>query len=244
MKSCLHLLRIPQPSACIAPVPVAATHTESLWFAIRQPGGAVLMALALACVLTDAAVLALLLGGDYFQLFHTSTGAIITSGWQIWDLPKLFIWLGLVAWVLTLVLLALRLGFRRRPALRRVGRWMWVLGLLALLCAPRWMDPRIDYHLGPGRSLRLSLGGPFLPLINYSQESEVQSPAVFALGAPSGFVCTSSRRFKFLGLEVVTGFYPTLDQTNGLRLMQEHCRAQPTSKPENDSVNFWATPHS
>lgn len=208
-------------------------HVESFADAIRQPGAAVFAALALASVLTDTAVVAMLWGGDFVELGYSSVGDLGVAGWRLWELPRLLLWLGLVAWCLTLALLGLRVLTRRRIALARASRWALALGLAAVLLAPPWVDAVAVHYSGPGQSLRLALGTRLFPLLSYTGESAVEAPLPASPEESPDFLCTNSRRFKFFSLQVSTSFYPTLDETHGLRLMQERCEPLPMQgKPD------------
>lgn len=212
---------------------MAETSAESLADAFRQPGAAVFAALALANILTDTAVVAMWWGGRFVELAYASVGDLGVAGWRLWALPRLLLWMGMVAWCLTLALLALRVIRRSQIALARAGRWALVLGLAAVLLTPPWVDAVAEHYSGPGQSLRFALGTRLFPLLAYTGENAVEAPLSASSEESPDFLCTNSRRFKFFSLQVSTSFYPTLDETHGLQLMQERCEPLPMQgKPD------------
>lgn len=206
---------------------MAEKPAESLADAIRQPGAAVLVALALANILTDAGVVAMLWGGRFVELAYASVGDLGVAGWRLWALPRLLLWLGMAAWCLTLALFALRVIRRRKIALARAGRWALVLGLAAVLLTPPWVDAVAEHYSGPGQSLRFALGTRLFPLFAYTGKTASEAAPTASPEESPDFLCTNSRRFKFFSLQVSTSFYPTLDETHGLQLMQERCEPLP-----------------
>lgn len=195
----------------------------------RQPGAAVLAALAMACLLTDGAGLMLLLGGDLIDLGYQHMGDLGTAGWRIWSAPKvLFLWAG-VAWALFFAVLIGRVAQRRLLSLRRACFWGVGLCLVSLLVAPQWMDPRVDHYAVRGDVTTLMWGYPLFPLIAYRTKTERESSPSTADGSDGAYLCTRSRRWKLLSIELSTEFYPSLDEKNQQHLLDTRCERLPGS---------------
>lgn len=215
----------------------ANTATQNLPFmpsATREPGAAVLITLAVACLLVDAMGVLALLGMDILRIGYRHRGDLGTAGWEIWGLPKLLLWLGLIAWALWLVLLVVRVVRRRKPALARTGRWAIGLALAALMLAPGWSDLQIRHYDGPSQSWILMLGNNPLPLLGYTTESDVTAGPDGTSLAGQRFVCVNSSRWKFLGVELRRSFYPSLDDAHEQALLQAHCRMLADAQGDDD----------
>lgn len=204
------------------------TRTEArMPSATRQPGAAVLVALAVACVLTDGMAIATLLGLNFLRMGYTEAGDLGVSGWRISGVPKLLLLLSFVAWALWLALLSYRVLWRRKPALRRACRWGAGLSLLAVLLAPGWVDLQIQHYHGPGQSTELMVGNSLLPAAAWITKSDREEGPDGSSISGTTYVCRQSSRLKFLGLEWRSSFYPSLDEKHGAELMQAHCRTLP-----------------
>lgn len=206
---------------------MAANAEAALPSAWRQPGAAVLVSLALACVLTDGMGVALLFGADDLTFGYRAAGDLGAAGARVLDLPKLMLELGLLAWLLTLALLVCRVARRRKPALRRACRWGIALSVVALLFAPGWMDLSVEHFDGPGRSTRLDFGNPAFPLLAYTTKTERETGPSGTPQADQPYLCTISRGWKLAGARLQTTFYPSLDEKRQSQLLQSSCTELP-----------------
>lgn len=206
---------------------MAASTEAAVPSARRQPGAAVLVSLALACVLIDGMGIALLFGGDFIGIGYRTAGDLGAAGVRIIDLPKLMLELGLLAWLLTLALLVFRVAARRKPSLRRACKLGIALGLVAVLFAPGWMDMSVEHFRGPGSSTRLGFGNRIFPLLAYTTKTHREYGPADMPESDRPYLCTQSREWKLLGVRLETTFYPNLDERRQLQLLRSSCTELP-----------------
>ncbi len=188
------------------------------------PGAAILVSMAIACVLSLSLVAGLLLGWDHFttpgyRTIDSGGNSIAAAGMEIWDVGRFLFQLAVVAWLTTVILLVYR-RLRRPPSLRRAALLGLAITVVAVMFSPAWQDLQIRAYGGPGQVTRVEIGYPVFPLFSYSTHTNRDTD----YNSGQVYLCVEQRQWKIASLIIEKSFYPILDEQNAHRLLEQRCQ--------------------